>query len=180
VVYDPSFNSSLWTVADAKAADIRNPGDIRTWPSDLDNFRDRKGKVISFHGQQDNQITCFNTERFYDHLEEQCSRNDLDDYFRFFRISGMNHCNSGPGAWVFGQGGGASAAGVPFSASKNVLAAIVAWVENGTAPDTIEATKFVNDTVSLGVDFTRKHCRYPLRNTYLGGDSKVASNWACQ
>jgi len=180
VVYEPSWNASTWTVADADVADRLNPGNIRTWPSNLDDYRKRKGKIISFHGQQDNQITCFNTERFYGYLEQQCSHSDLDDYFRFFRISGMNHCSTGPGAWVFGQGGAAAAAGIPFSAGNNVLAAIVAWVENGTAPDTIEAAKFVNDTVSLGVDFTRKHCRYPLRNTYLGGDYKVASNWACE
>ena len=72
----------------------------------------------------------------------------------------MFHCNSGPGAWVFGQGGSASAAGIPFESANNVLAAIVDWVEKGVAPDTIEGTKFVNDTVSLGVAFQRRHCRW--------------------
>ena len=70
----------------------------------------------------------------------------------------MNHCGGGPGAWHIGQ----TAAETPFDARFNVLAAIVAWVETGLAPDTIEGTKFVDDA-SLGkeraVQFSRRHCR---------------------
>jgi feruloyl esterase len=84
---------------------------------------------------------------------------ELDEFFRFFRISGMFHCNSGPGAWVIGQGGGASAAGVEFASANNVLTALVEWVENEIAPETIEGTKFVNDVVMMGVAFKRRHCR---------------------
>jgi hypothetical protein len=89
----------------------------------------------------------------------QASSCDLDYFFRLYRISGMFHCNSGPGAWVIGQGGGSAAEGVPFDSKRNVLAALVEWVEEGTAPDTIEGTKFLNDTVELGEAFRRQHCR---------------------
>ena len=60
---------------------------------------------------------------------------------------------------MIGQGGGASAAGIPFEAANNVLAALVEWVENGDAPDTIEGTKFGDDIVTMGVTFQRRHCR---------------------
>jgi feruloyl esterase len=83
----------------------------------------------------------------------------MDSWIRFFRISGMNHCSTGPGAWVLGQGGNAAAAGIPFEADKNVLKAMVDWVERDMAPEYMEGTKFVNDTVSLGVDFSRRHCK---------------------
>lgn len=83
---------------------------------------------------------------------------DLAGWHRLFRVSGMAHCNSGPGAWVLGQGGGAAGAGIGFEPRGNVLAAMVAWVEGGRAPDAVTGTKFVNDTVSLGVDFRRTHC----------------------
>jgi feruloyl esterase len=82
----------------------------------------------------------------------------LQDWYRFFRISGMFHCNSGPGAWIVGQGGGAAAAGIPFEPQQNVLAAMVAWVEKGQAPGSLTGTKFVNDTLSMGIDFQRTHC----------------------
>ncbi len=141
-------------------ADSLNPSDIRTWPNNLSSFRHKRGKIITYHGGQDNQITGFNTERFYNYLSRgmQLSSGELDDFFRFFRISGMFHCSSGPGAWVFGQGGEA-AAEVPFERANNVLAALIRWVEDGVAPDTIEGTKYVNDNVNLGISFQRRHCR---------------------
>lgn len=117
--------------------------------------------MIVYHGGQDNQITSFNTERFYKFLSGgmQASSDELDGFFRFFRIPGMFHCNSGPGAWVIGQGGGASAAGVPFKSANNVLAALVQWVETGAAVVDIVGTKFVNDSVDLGVAFRHRHCK---------------------
>lgn len=161
VYNDPTWNPATFTVHDAAAAEALNPSNIRTWPIDLSVFRDASGKIISYHGGQDNQITSFNTERFYHHLSSgmRASPAELDDFFRFFRISGMFHCNSGPGAWVVGQAGGVSAVGVPFESEENVLAALVEWVENGNAPDTLEGTKFVKDTASMGVAFRRRHCR---------------------
>ncbi|KAL9118283.1 MAG: hypothetical protein Q9187_005173 [Circinaria calcarea] len=153
VVYNnPAWDASTFTVYDASVAEALNPSNIRTWPANLSEYRNKRGKIIIFHGGQDNQITSFNTERFYKYLSRGMNADpqELDDFFRFFRISGMFHCNSGPGAWVLGQGGGAAAAGVPFESSNNVLAALVEWVENGVAPDTIEGTKFVNDNTLYG------------------------------
>lgn len=74
----------------------------------------------------------------------------------------MFHCNSGPGAWVIGQGGGSSAAGIPFTREQNVLAALVAWVEGDEAPETIGGTRFVEDDPGLGEERRREHCRCVL------------------
>jgi feruloyl esterase len=92
----------------------------------------------------------------------------------------MFHCSTGPGAWVLGQGGNAAQAGIPFNAQYNVLAAMVDWVEKGVAPEFMEGTKFVNDTVASGVEFTRRHCRYPARTTFVGGDYKRPDSWECR
>ncbi|KAJ4349266.1 hypothetical protein N0V95_004696 [Ascochyta clinopodiicola] len=180
VVYnDPSWNASEFGYDDVRAAERLDPGNIRTYPTSLPNFERRGGKLLTYHGQQDNQISSFNTIRWYNDLKGRRSTAAMDDWIRFFRVSGMNHCNSGPGAWVLGQGGNAAAAGVPFEPTKNVLKAMVDWVEKGVAPSYIEGTKFVNDTVALGVDFTRRHCKYPLRNTLVGTDFKNADSWKC-
>ncbi|KAK2873512.1 putative feruloyl esterase B-2 [Arthroderma sp. PD_2] len=164
VVYDPTWNASTFTVHDAAAADARNPGDVRTWPTinDLAKFKNKHGKIIVHHGGQDNQITSFNTERFYHHLMQSGpagSARQLDQFLRFFRISGMFHCNGGPGAWTLGQGGGAASEGIEFRRESNILAAVVDWVEKGVAPVTMEGVKFVDDDVSSGVSFRRRHCR---------------------
>ncbi|KAH3933443.1 carboxylic ester hydrolase [Parastagonospora nodorum] len=180
VVYnDPSWNASRFNFEDAAVAERLNPGDIRTFPSLLSRFERRGGKLLIFHGRQDNQITSFNSDRFYKHLKGQRSYTDMDKWVRYFQISGMNHCSTGPGAWVLGQGGNAAAAGIPFQAENNVLKAMVDWVEQSVAPEHMQGTKFVNDSVALGVDFKRRHCRYPLYNAYIGGDHKNASSWEC-
>ncbi|KAM5475411.1 putative feruloyl esterase B-2 [Microsporum audouinii] len=165
VIYDPSWNASTFNIHDAAVADARNPGDIRTWPTydDLAKYRTRHGKIIIHHGGQDNQITSFNTKRYYDYLLQSAagagSAGHLDSFLRFFRISGMFHCSGGPGAWVLGQGGGAPSEGIEFKRENNILAAIVDWVEKGVAPDTVEGVKFVDDNATSGVAFRRRHCR---------------------
>lgn len=103
----------------------------------------------------------------------------LGEWHRYFPVSGMYHCNTGPGAWVLGQGGGAAAAGVGFDPGRNVLSAAVAWVEQGRAPETLRGTRFVNDAVDLGVDLERDHCAWPREQTYQGGDHRKASSWKC-
>lgn len=142
-------------------AEALNPANIKTWPDDLSTFRSLGGKIIIYHGGQDQKVTSFNTERYYNYLSNgmQAPSSELDHFFRFFRISGMFHCGSGPGAWAFGQLGGVPASSVPFESANNVLAALVKWVEDGVAPDTIEGTKFVNDTAEMGAAFRRRHCR---------------------
>ncbi|KAI2482496.1 Tannase domain containing protein [Pyrenophora tritici-repentis] len=181
VVYnEPSWNASTFDLDDVRAAQTLNPGDIRTFPSSLSGFRDRGAKLLMYHGQQDNQISSFNTPRFYEHLRGNASYAAMDEWVRFFRISGMFHCSTGPGAWVLGQGGEASQAGIAFDPQHNVLSAMVNWVEKGVAPEYIEGTKFVNDTVSGGVDFTKRHCKYPARNVFIGGDDKLPGSWECQ
>ncbi|KAM0227978.1 hypothetical protein ACHAPO_011104 [Fusarium lateritium] len=179
VVYnDPTWNASTYTTKDVFKADQLNPSNIRTYPRSLPSFKKRGGKLLSYHGGQDNQITQFNTQRFWDRMYS--ADHQLQDYYRYFRMSGMFHCNGGPGAWAVGQGGGAPAAGIPFDPQHNVLAAMVSWVEDGHAPKSLTGTKFVNDTAASGIDFQRKHCLYPKTQTYVGGDPKKTSSWKCR
>ncbi|RMY23559.1 hypothetical protein D0865_16467 [Hortaea werneckii] len=106
------------------------------------------------------------------------SHEEIDNFFRLYRISGMAHCGvggiSGAGAWMFGQSGAASAA------SNNIVHNLVNWVENDDAPDTLLGTKFWYDTPSMGIEFERAHCRFPYRTTYQGGDSTLPSSWGCE
>ncbi|KAL5364441.1 tannase and feruloyl esterase-domain-containing protein [Aspergillus floccosus] len=181
VIYNPTWDPATFTLHDAYVADALNPGTIRTWPSDLSGFRRRGGKLIIYHGEQDEKITSFNSQRFYDHLSRSMglASTDMDGFLRFFRVPGMGHCSGGPGAWCFGQMGGASAEGVRFEKETNALAALVAWVEDGVSPDTVLGRKFVEDRVELGVEKERFHCRYPLRSMYGGGNASLAGSWRC-
>ncbi|KAK7181504.1 hypothetical protein DPSP01_008903 [Paraphaeosphaeria sporulosa] len=181
VYSDPSWDPAAFTIADAAAAETKNPGNSVTWPSSLSNFRDAGGKMLIFHGGADQQITHLDTERWYNYLSVgMASRpSDLDTWMRFFFVPGMNHCSGGAGAWQIGQSG-AAAAGIGYTPKFNVLAALVEWVEGGTAPGELMGTKFANDTVAQGVQYQRVHCRYPTKSVYLGGDAGAVESWGCK
>ncbi|KAI1081701.1 Tannase/feruloyl esterase [Whalleya microplaca] len=184
VLQDPSWDPATYKLEDALIAAQRNPGGIRTWPSSLNAFASRGGKLLTYHGQQDQQITSFNSVRFYEHLANSTGYDSekMDEFYRFFRIPGMNHCASGPGAWVVGQGGSVASNNIPYDKAHNILVALVDWVEKGEAPDTITGTKFVDDDVSKGIAYRHRHCRYPLRSVYKGAGHKPLDidSWGCR
>lgn len=156
---NPAWNPAGFTTEDARLAQQLDPFKIRTWPSpqDLSAFTKRGSKILMYHGMQDQQITSHNTARWYEYLKSKSSEEEVAEWLRYFRISGMYHCNSGPGAWIIGQ----SASTIPFEPRSNVLAALVNWVENGEVPEELEGTK-MSEGVDAKVLFKRRHCRYVL------------------
>ncbi|EON69633.1 hypothetical protein W97_08893 [Coniosporium apollinis CBS 100218] len=178
VYNDPSWDPATLDAADYAYATRLNPGGIETWKGDLSAFRDRGGKLLTYHGLQDGIITSDNSARYYNYVSRTMNlpSSALDSFYRYFRISGMEHCSGGPGAWQIGQSRGNAS----LSPDANILMAMVRWVENTTAPESILGTKFVNDTRSLGVAFQRAHCKYPTRNVYSGdGDPTEPESWDC-
>ena len=61
------------------------------------------------------------------------------------------------------------------------MEALVAWVENDDAPETIVATKFEDDDVTAGkVTRQRPLCLYPKQAKWDGkGDVNAAASWNC-
>ena len=78
----------------------------------------------------------------------------------------MQHCAGGPGAWAFGQAGIGVETNAVNDTSHNILLALVDWVENGVAPDTITGVT-QNGTA-------RAHCQYPFFESKWNG-----SEWIC-
>ncbi|KAJ4292515.1 Feruloyl esterase [Kalmusia sp. IMI 367209] len=176
---DPTWDPTKINETDYINAALKNPSDINTFKGDLSAVQERGAKILHWHGQMDGIISSENSPRYYEHVSEtmHLSPAELDDFYRFFRISGTGHCSGGDGASVIGQNRGSVQSLDP---SENVLMAVVDWVENGVAPETIIGTKWVNGTQSLGVDYKRAHCKYPKRNVYKGeGDPKEIESWQC-
>ncbi|KAF2475133.1 ferulic acid esterase [Lindgomyces ingoldianus] len=161
VYRNPEWDPASWTIHDAEVAEELNPANVRSWPDSLTNFKDNGGKLLLYHGGADNQITGFNTERFYNHLSRSMAvtSTEMDTFLRFFRIPGMFHCSGGPGAWMIGQ---STSGAVGYDSKRNVLAAIVEWVEKGRKPEVVVGTK------------------YPTRSTYVGGNSSFVDSWVCR
>lgn len=137
--------------------------------------------LVHYHGQMDPVISSANSPRYYDHVSQTMGlpSSSLDDFYRFFRISGMGHCYGGDGAWDIGQAT-PGVAGTPHDTQKNVLLRLVDWVENDAAPESLTGTKYINDTASLGVEAVRYHCKYPTRNTCIDPDNyEKPESWKC-
>ncbi|KAF2823693.1 tannase and feruloyl esterase [Ophiobolus disseminans] len=152
---------------------------IETWDGDLSAFKNKGGKLIHYHGVADGIIPSSNSPRYYEHVSQtmNLTSDKLDDFYRYFTVSGMAHCGGGPGASFIGNSRRNSASLKP---EENVLIAAVRWLETGIAPDTITGTAYRNGTVSSGVDYKRRHCRWPSRNVFSGkGDIKNEDSWKC-
>jgi feruloyl esterase len=88
-------------------------------------------------------------------------------------VPGMQHCSGGPGATSFGQNDRENVNG---DAEHDIFTALVQWVEDGKAPQSLVATKVKDGKVEM----TRPLCPYPQAATYKGpGDPNVAESFLC-
>jgi feruloyl esterase len=179
VVYNnPSWSGKNFTLKDAAAALAQNPYNIQTWDGDISPFQKSGGKVLHYHGMQDQLISSEDSKWYYSHVSDtmKLPPSELDEFYRFFTVSGMSHCALGDGPAAIGQGSSTYAGSDP---EDNVLMAMVRWVEEGVAPETIRGTKFT-DGVGSEVEYRRKHCRYPRRNVHVGpGNYTDEDSWKC-
>jgi feruloyl esterase len=127
--------------------------------TNLSSFSLNGGKLIFFHGDSDPWFSPLDTLQYYKSLAEANGGADkVAEWSRMFLVPGMAHCGGGPALDHF-----------------DMLTAVVNWVENGTAPDSVIAT---------GAAFpgrSRPLCPYPKHAQYNGkGDSQDARNFQCQ
>ncbi|KAK8026688.1 hypothetical protein PG991_003744, partial [Apiospora marii] len=203
------YNDTAWdwralSAADIAAADAVNPGGANAYDPDLRPFEARGGKVLQYHGYADALIPALNAVDWYDRVHEfyanasavgrAAAAGDVGGFYRLFMVPGMGHCSGGAGAWALD---GAGQGDLPLTAnasSHSLLYSLVDWVEGAAArtnnstglikavgtPESIIGTKFVNDTPTLGVSFTRPICRWPQTAVYDGvGDVNDAASWKC-
>ncbi|KAM5365042.1 hypothetical protein ACJZ2D_011178 [Fusarium nematophilum] len=176
VIYNnPNWDPATLNPQDYIAAAKKDPYGAATWEGDLSGARRQGTKILHYHGLEDNAISSDNSARYYDHVSRtmSLSSDDLDDFYRYFRISGLAHCRGGKGA---SQIGGNQDTYATYDPDRNVLAAIVRWVEEGVAPEYITGTKVAGGKTVA----ERRHCRYPRRNVYKGeGDPNSSGSWEC-
>ncbi|KAL4866526.1 putative feruloyl esterase B-1 [Aspergillus spectabilis] len=176
VVYsNPEWNPATWTLTDAEVAISQDPFEISTFNGDLSAFQRKGGKVLHYHGLEDGIISSDSSKVYYKHVARTMglSPRDLDEFYRFFPISGMGHCAPGNGAGSIGQ---SQRTFVNSNPEDNILLAMVQWVEDGIAPEFVRGSK-VNGTK---VEYRRRHCKYPNRNRYVGpGSYGDESAWMC-
>jgi Tannase and feruloyl esterase len=132
-------------------------------------------KIIQYHGWADQSVPVQYSIRYYEAVEKYLQR-DSRDFYRLFLAPGMKHCWAGPGPNAFG---GAYTPG-DYDPNHHALAALVEWVEKGTAPDRLIATKHQDDDLAKPIIRTRPLCPYPSVAHWTGtGSTDEASNFDC-
>jgi feruloyl esterase len=144
---------------------------------DLSAFKARGGKLILYHGWQDPAIPAQATIDYQAAVAKTMGQASADAFTRLYMAPGVQHCSGGPGPDSFGGAGDWSS----DRPSHNLRAALVEWVETGTAPGTVVATKFDGEGAARKATMTRPLCAHPQEAKYKGtGDVNDASSFECR
>lgn len=126
---------------------------------DIDAFRAAGGKLIVPHGAADPVFSLNDTIAWWREADARYHGRAADTA-RVFPVPGMNHCEGGPATDRY-----------------DAFAALVAWVEQGQAPDRLHGTA---SDASPWPGRTRPICKYPQHARYKGqGDTEKEENFEC-
>ncbi|WP_341316847.1 tannase/feruloyl esterase family alpha/beta hydrolase [Paraburkholderia sp. IMGN_8] len=137
--------------------------------TNLSALKQRGAKLIVYHGTSDPVFSSNDTTDWYQRLMA-ANGGDASNFARLYTIAGMNHCSGGPSTDQF-----------------DLLTPMIAWVEQGKAPDGVIATaRDASNAVpnadvpaDWGAGRTRPLCAYPKVARYKGGDVNAASSFVC-
>ena len=125
---------------------------------DLSKFRKRGGKLLMTYGWADSILQPLMGINYYE-LAVATNGAQTPDFFRLFMVPGMAHCGGGTGP-----------------DRHDAVTAIINWVEKGQSPNSIIASKVIDDQVVR----TRPLCPYPQVARYTGtGSIDEAANFHC-
>ena len=160
--------------ADKELAPMMNATD-----PNLEPFHRLNHKLIYYHGAADPLIPAQNGVDYFESVvATEKSLDRTQSFYRAFLVPGLYHCAGGPGPIAFGTSGKPPEG--QRDADHDIMKALERWVESGTAPSKVVATKYVDNDAAKGVAFQRPLCPHPQVATYKGsGDLKDASSFSC-
>jgi feruloyl esterase len=161
--FDPDRDTRLAIERTGKYVDANNP--------DLRPFKQAGGKLILIASWNSTALAPLQVVEYYQDIEKIMGGPDKTrDFARLFAVPGSRGC---PGF-------------VRNAEDFKALEAMIDWVENGKAPESIvysyrEATEGASGLASAGKVYrTRPVCAYPEVSKYKGaGDINDAANFTC-
>ena len=162
VFKDPSWDyKKLNFDSDVALADKTDSGLINAIDPNLKAFFGHGGKLLQYHGWNDQLIPPLNSVNYYKSVEKAMGgASKIKDNYRLFMVPGMTHCAGGEGPSNF-----------------DAVKALEEWVEKGKAPEQIVASHMTNGNA----DRTRPLCPYPQVAVYKGsGSTDDAANFVCK
>ncbi|MGN6259942.1 MAG: tannase/feruloyl esterase family alpha/beta hydrolase [Ralstonia sp.] len=161
IARDPSLDLMSFNFANPGALTARTQTVSQMMDSttvNLDNFKNRGGKVILQHGLSDQYIPAQMSIDYYNRLLASYGQNALSSFLKFYLVPGAAH----------GMGG-------QFEGAYDGLTALDNWVTKGTAPQNLVITDLNPPTAGR----TRPLCEYPLWPKYVSGDVNAATSYTC-
>ena len=146
----------------------------------LNRFAARGGKLIQWHGWDDGAFTPGWTIRYYNDVVAKTGHGELrrvQDFYRLFLMPGVGHCT--PSVDIGPDNIGAeNQLAVSPDPEHDAVSALMAWVERGTAPQKLIATKFNNNNSAQGIQMQRPLFPYPAEAVWNGtGSTNAASSF---
>ncbi len=124
---------------------------------DLAPFTGRGGKLILYHGWNDQLIAPRNSIDYFNAVSYAMGTARTEESIRLYMVPGMAHCRGGDGTFNF-----------------DMLDELDKWVEKGAAPASVLANR-------TNPDRSRPLCPYPQTAVYNGsGSTDEAKNFTCR
>lgn len=118
--------------------------------ADLYQFREAGGKLLWWHGLDDQVLTVENSRLHYADIKAADAKRDAttSDYLRYFEVPGATHCTAPQG--------------LPFPLSAMKM--LRKWVEEGVAPERLETVGAFEGSETMAV------CQYPNATIWKGDE----------
>lgn len=136
---------------------------------DLGGYKVHGGKLVLITGSTDSVIPYTDGKSYYEEVvKAQGGLENTLPFFRYFHIPGLGHCSGGKSFQEVGAMVGIPS--IPLDCNHDVLTAMMAWVEEGKAPDMLLPVAFKDDKMENEVAYDRPVWYYPYETEYVGGD----------